>query len=53
MDPVRCEAFVAGLVDNIATSRPGKEIARVVVETEKGSYHMDFTDGTGVGADVD
>jgi hypothetical protein len=53
IDPVRCEEFVEGLVEGIAKSRPGTRIARVVIETEKGSYQMDFTDGTGVGADVD
>jgi len=53
MDPGRCEEFVGQLVEGIARNRPGKTIASVVIETEKGSFQMNFTDGTGVGADVD
>ncbi len=53
MDPIRCEEFVEQLVEAIAGNQAGKTIETVVVVTEKGSYQLDFTDGTGVGADVD
>ena len=53
MDPIRCEEFVEQLVEAIAGNQAGKTIERVVVVTDKGSYQLDFTDGTGVGADVD
>jgi len=53
MDQPRCDAFVAGLVARNAEHSPGKTVAGVAIESDSGSFQVEYTDGTVMRANVD
>jgi Tol biopolymer transport system component len=53
LDEVECRDQAIATVAAGLSQHPGKRVLSIRFETECGTYTLDFTDGTGVGADID
>ncbi len=53
LDEVECRDQAIATVAAGLSHHPGKRVLSIRFETECGTYTLDFTDGTGVGADID
>jgi hypothetical protein len=53
MDELTCQVHVARIAESAARSDPHKTISGVTITSERGSFTLTFTDGTGTGAMVD
>ena len=52
VDDVACRDLAIGIVANALAQYPGQRVLRVEVASVDGDYSLSFTDGTGIGADI-
>lgn len=47
VDPVTCQHLAAALLEEARQDQPGKQVVKLTITGEAGTYEMEFSDGTG------